>query len=200
MRLSGSFLSFVLAMALLGPAPAVALARRLRALRRRVSARARSTARWSTSATFATFALPGGLLMRVLLGDFDADGPAVVRRRRAVTFLVDQHAQFPDGRRRPRLHLRRDDPQILRSFVTALPSEFATALLTAGVAFTYGHLGIGVRRPGRRRPASSSCTSCAPACRPTSAARSSSSAPASWRRCRSACSRRCCRPCRCATR
>ena len=32
---------------------------------------------------------------------------------------------------------------MLRSFVTALPSEFATALLTAGVAFTYGHMGIG---------------------------------------------------------
>ncbi len=31
---------------------------------------------------------------------------------------------------------------MLHSFVTALPSEFATALLTAGVAFTYGHLGM----------------------------------------------------------
>ena len=30
---------------------------------------------------------------------------------------------------------------MLASFVTALPSEFATGLLTAGVAFTYGHLG-----------------------------------------------------------
>ena len=29
-----------------------------------------------------------------------------------------------------------------RSFVTALPSEFATGLLTASVAFTYGHLGM----------------------------------------------------------
>ena len=32
---------------------------------------------------------------------------------------------------------------LARSFVTALPSQFATALLTAGVAFTYGHLGMG---------------------------------------------------------
>ena len=31
---------------------------------------------------------------------------------------------------------------LLASFVTALPSEFATGLLTAGVAFTYGHLGV----------------------------------------------------------
>ena len=31
---------------------------------------------------------------------------------------------------------------MLRSFVTALPSEFATGLLTASVAFTYGHLGM----------------------------------------------------------
>ena len=45
-----------------------------------------------------------------------------------------------------------DRAMLLASFVTALPSEFATALLTAGVAFTYGHLGIGVGRPRRRRP------------------------------------------------
>jgi putative nucleotidyltransferase with HDIG domain len=32
--------------------------------------------------------------------------------------------------------------QMLGSFVTALPSEFATGLLTASVAFTYGHLGM----------------------------------------------------------
>jgi putative nucleotidyltransferase with HDIG domain len=31
---------------------------------------------------------------------------------------------------------------LLRSFVTAIPSEFATGLLTASVAFTYGHLGM----------------------------------------------------------
>jgi len=30
----------------------------------------------------------------------------------------------------------------MRSFVTAVPSEFATGLLTASVAFTYGHLGM----------------------------------------------------------
>jgi putative nucleotidyltransferase with HDIG domain len=32
---------------------------------------------------------------------------------------------------------------LLRSFVTALPSEFATALLTAGAAYSYGELGVG---------------------------------------------------------
>ena len=32
--------------------------------------------------------------------------------------------------------------QLGRSFITALPSEFATGLLTASVAFTYGHLGM----------------------------------------------------------
>ncbi len=31
---------------------------------------------------------------------------------------------------------------MLHSLVTALPSEFATGLLTAGVAFTYPHLGV----------------------------------------------------------
>ena len=33
--------------------------------------------------------------------------------------------------------------EMLRSFVTALPSEFATGLLTAGIAFTYSETGVG---------------------------------------------------------
>ncbi len=41
---------------------------------------------------------------------------------------------------------------MLRSFVTALPSEFATALLTASVAVTYGRLGVGSIGARRRGP------------------------------------------------
>ena len=33
--------------------------------------------------------------------------------------------------------------ELMRSFATALPSEFATALLTAGIAFTYKETGVG---------------------------------------------------------
>ena len=63
--------------------------------------------------------------------------------RRAVHVHGREHAQLRDGRRRvagsPTASRSR---LMLRSFVTALPSEFATALLTASVAFTYGHLGM----------------------------------------------------------
>ena len=86
-----------------------------------------------------------------------------------------------------------------RSFVTALPSQFATALLTAGVAFTYGHLGMGsiglaavilfvflyiVRTSVQAQERGEELTH----------------ARASSRRCRWACCRRCCRRSRCATR
>ena len=86
-----------------------------------------------------------------------------------------------------------------RSFVTALPSEFATALLTAGVAFTYGHLGVAsvglaavvlfvflyiLRTSVQAEERGEELTS----------------ARASSRRCRWACSPPCCRRFRCATR
>ena len=47
-----------------------------------------------------------------------------------------------------------------RSFVTALPSEFATGLLTAGVAFTYAALGS-ASSASPPSSSSSSCTCCA---------------------------------------
>ena len=72
LRLSGSFLSIVLAMALLGPAPAVALARRLRAGRRASSRDARSIACSSTSPRSRPSRSLGGLAIDVLVGDFDA--------------------------------------------------------------------------------------------------------------------------------
>ncbi len=87
-----------------------------------------------------------------------------------------------------------------RSFVTALPSEFATGLLTASVAFTYGHLGMAsvglaavilfvflyilrasVQSQERGEELDQADARSSPRCR--------------W-----ACSRRCCRRSRCATR
>ena len=81
-------------------------------------------------------------------------------------------------------------------YLTVLPSEFATGLLTAGVAFSYQRLGVGavglaavvlfvfqyLLRPASRR---------------TSEASSSRSGPRSLRRSRSGSSTPSCRPCRC---
>ena len=69
LRLSGSFLALVLAMALLGPAPAAAIGSP-RAARR--AGRAPPLVRALVNlATFATFPLVGGVAIHVLAGDFD---------------------------------------------------------------------------------------------------------------------------------
>ena len=64
-------------------------------------------------ATFATFALVGGLAIHWLVGDFDpADRrPAVVRGRRALHVPRGQHAELPDGRGRRVVRLRRSGPR-----------------------------------------------------------------------------------------
>jgi putative nucleotidyltransferase with HDIG domain len=143
LRLSASFLSVVLAMALLGPAPAVTIgiactfvdcAYRRMPLTRVIA----------NFAAFAVFPLLGGLAIRAVVGDYDSGAMdplwfagavlCVFMLTNALNFaMVAVPSWYVDGT---------PWPLMLRSFVTALPSEFATGLLTASVAFTYGHLGI----------------------------------------------------------
>src|SRR4051794_11145031 len=143
LRLSGSFVAFVLAMALLGPAPAMALATACALLDGAVSKQSLDK-RLVNLATYAAFGVLGGLAMRFLVGDFGADHTDPVWFAAAVggiflaanTFnfaLIATYAAMVFG----------VPVAILRgSYVTALPSQFATALLTAAVAFAYGHLGM----------------------------------------------------------
>jgi putative nucleotidyltransferase with HDIG domain len=143
LRLSGSFLSIVLAMALLGPAPAVALAIAC-ALVDGVATR-RSVDRLLVNlATFATFPLLGGIAIHVLAGDFDAghQDPLWFAAVVLCTFMATNTLNFVMVAAASRFAYEISIPIMLRSFATALPSEFATALLTASVAFTYGHLGM----------------------------------------------------------
>ncbi|MDA0167293.1 HD domain-containing protein [Solirubrobacter ginsenosidimutans] len=144
LRLSGSFVAFVLAMALLGPAPAAALMTACILLDCAVSSNSFDR-KLGNVTTFATVGLAGGLAMQALIGDFDTRSGdplwfaaavfGVFMGANTLNFLmVAGHAHF--GFEVPVRALA-------RSFVTALPSQFATALLTSGVAFTYGHLGMG---------------------------------------------------------
>jgi putative nucleotidyltransferase with HDIG domain len=143
LRLSGSFLAIVLAMALLGPAPAVALALAC-SIVDALNVRRAIDSLLTNFAAFAIFPLIGGLLIDALVGDFDPHhGDALwfagvvlctFMAMNVVNFAIVAAARWfahgiPLG-------------IMLRSFGTALPSEFATALLTAGVTFCYGHLGI----------------------------------------------------------
>jgi len=133
LRLSGSFLALVLAMALLGPAPAAAISRR-------------SVDRALTNlATFATFPLVGGLMIGALTSDFatGADDALWFGGVVLVTFMVANTLNFAMVAAGSWFAYSVSPRVMLKAFVTALPSEFATALLTATVAFTYAHLGAG---------------------------------------------------------
>jgi putative nucleotidyltransferase with HDIG domain len=144
-RLSGGFVALVLAMGLLGPAPAAAIGVALMLVDQ-----LRCRSRWdgvvANLATYATFPVIGGLVVLWATGGepvgkqnafaFGALIFAVFVLTNAVNFVF-----VATG-----LKLLRDVPfmQSLRAvFLTVLPVEFATGLLTAGVAFSYGQIGIG---------------------------------------------------------
>jgi putative nucleotidyltransferase with HDIG domain len=143
LRLSGAFLALVLAMALLGPAPAATLGAVSAAIDAVRSRRPRDVA-WANVATYAAFPLTGGLAVAALApagaprgGDpfeFAALVFAVFMAMNALNFALIAAALSFGGRAPMRA--------MLRSFATALPTEVASALLTAGVAFTYARLGI----------------------------------------------------------
>ena len=142
LELSGAFLSIVLAMALLGPAPAVALAVGCALVDTAVARRSLDSSIINI-ATYATFALVGGLAIHWLAGDFNPDSgdPLWFAAVVLFTFLAANTLNFLMVAAAVCFYgtPARD---LGRSFVTALPSEFATGLLTASVAFTYGHLGM----------------------------------------------------------
>lgn len=144
LRLSGSFLALVLAMALLGPAPAAVIGVACSLVDAMISRR--SIDRTLTNlATFATFPLVGGLTIGVLAGDFTVGGSETLWFGAVVltTFLLANALNFAMVAAGSWFAYGVPLRMMLRSFVTALPSEFATALLTASVAFTYRYLGTG---------------------------------------------------------
>jgi putative nucleotidyltransferase with HDIG domain len=146
LRASGSFLAIVLAMALLGPAPAAAIGAGSVAIDAVVSRRPWDKA-LGNIATYATFPILGALAIRWLmngtvpLGGQDALGFAAVV---FVVFMVTNAINFSMVATIHRLQTGARFIATLRSaFLPVLPSEFATGLLTAGVAFCYGRIGVG---------------------------------------------------------
>jgi putative nucleotidyltransferase with HDIG domain len=141
LRLSGSFVAFVLAMALLGPAPAAALMSACMLLDAVVSRISFDRVLLNVG-TFAAVGLLGGLAMPVL-GAPGYDDPLWFSAAVFGLFMGANTLNFLLIAASAHLSFGVPRAVLGRSFVTALPSQFATALLTAGVAFTYGHLGIG---------------------------------------------------------
>jgi putative nucleotidyltransferase with HDIG domain len=139
LRLSGSFISLVLAMALLGPAPAVAIGAltiTVDALRHRLEPRLFL----SNAAAYAVFPLVGGVLM-------DSLGPA----HHGVEFGLAVFAVFvaTNGLNflliaLPRLitHGERFRDQVRQMFIPLLPSEALAAALAVSIAVTYREVGF----------------------------------------------------------
>jgi putative nucleotidyltransferase with HDIG domain len=145
LRVSGSFLAIVLAMALLGPGPATAIAVASVALDAVLSRRPWDRALINI-VTYAVFPLVGGMMIRETvgtpeLGATDAfDFAAVV----LLVFMVTNAINF--AMVAVQLSLKGETTfaaAVREAFLPVLPSEFATGLLTAGVAFCYGRIGVG---------------------------------------------------------
>ena len=139
LRLSGSFISLVLAMALLGPAPAVAIGAltiAVDALRHRLEPRLFL----SNATAYAVFPLVGGVLMDSLSPghhgvEFGLAVFAVFVATNALNFLLIAL---------PRLitHGERFPDQVRQMFIPLLPSEALAAALAVSIAVTYREVGF----------------------------------------------------------
>jgi putative nucleotidyltransferase with HDIG domain len=142
MRVSGAFFSVVLAMALLGPAPAVAIGAAC-TLVDGVVGRITLLKLVNNVAVWATFPLLGALVINAVEQQLSAHElwfyavvVAVFMTMTLLNFLmVAAFRRVTFG--------ARILPSIRSVYVTVLPSEFATALLTAAVAYSYVRLGVG---------------------------------------------------------
>jgi putative nucleotidyltransferase with HDIG domain len=144
-RITGCFLALVLAMALLGPAPAAAIGAISSLIDGVVSRRSRRQA-FSNVVDFTAFPVVGGLLIELMGGrilpgtDHGLEFPAIVLLVFMATNILNfsQVALYNTASGGPRYL------DAVRSiYLTVLPAEFATGLLTAGVAFCYGRIGVG---------------------------------------------------------
>ena len=143
--ISGSFVALVLAMALLGPAPAVAIGVGCTLIEM-----ARSRRSWdrvlANVAIYATFPLVGALAIRALEGDV-APGAADPLAFAGLVLAVFMATNFLNFALIAGFQQAAFGVPFLNSvrsvYVTVLPAEFATGLLTAGVAFSYGRIGVG---------------------------------------------------------
>jgi putative nucleotidyltransferase with HDIG domain len=143
-RVSGAFLAIVLAIALLGPAPAVAMGS-LSALVDAVLSRRPADKALNNVATWAAFPLVGALMINAMTGGDPTqdDGiwfPVTV----LLVFMTTNFLNFLMVAAFRRASYAESLRRNLRSvYVTVLPSEFATGLLTATVAYSYNQLGVG---------------------------------------------------------
>jgi putative nucleotidyltransferase with HDIG domain len=143
-RISGSFLAVVLAMVLLGPAPAAAIGAGSAAIDAVLTRRTPIVGIHNVM-TWGSFPLLGALLMEAIAGG-TVPRDAGVGFYGAVVFvyMASNILNFLLVALFGRLHFGVNIRQIVKAvYFTVGPSEFVTGLLTAAVAYSYGRLGIG---------------------------------------------------------
>jgi putative nucleotidyltransferase with HDIG domain len=142
LRISGAFFAVVLAMVLLGPAPAAAIGLGATLAYSPISRRPLS---WvlTDSVVWLVFPLAGGLLADALAVDASSDALGFC----AVVVLVYMATNILNflciAVCHPSVGARKLWSKGKSLYLTMLPSEVATALLTATVAYGYMRLGIG---------------------------------------------------------
>jgi putative nucleotidyltransferase with HDIG domain len=144
-RVSGAFLALVLAMALLGPAPAAFVGAASAVIDAGLSRRPWHRALMNI-AVWASFPLIGGLLMEAWIGETQpgSDNALVFAGLVLLVFMLTNFLNFVMVAGSLSASREVSFSESIRSvYLTVLPSEFATGLLTAGVAFSYQRLGVG---------------------------------------------------------
>ena len=145
LRISGSFLALVLAMALLGPAPAAAVGVAATAIDACMYRRP-----WHRNlmnlAVWAWFPIIGSLIIEAWAGEAVPGSENALGFAGLVgaVFMITNFLNFVMVA--GSLHLSREASfreSLTSAFITVLPSQFATALLAAGIAFSYQRLGVG---------------------------------------------------------
>jgi putative nucleotidyltransferase with HDIG domain len=141
-RVSGAFLALVLAMTLLGPGPALAIGA-VSALIDAILSRRAWEGAVSNVVSHATFPLIGALMFDAMVTGpnpswllFSASVLVVFMATNSLNFLMVAAFQRARFGRSMRASLR-------AVHLTLLPSEFATGLLTASVAYSYHRIGVG---------------------------------------------------------
>ncbi len=143
LRISGTHVVFVLAMALLGPAPAVAIAM-LSILVDRVRSETPRLLFLNNLATGATFTLLGGLAIQSVRASSDLTGtdPSFFLCVYAV-FLLSNLLNFVMSVGALKILKGRSFTHSFRTmFVPVLPSELATGLLAVGIVWFYYRVGL----------------------------------------------------------
>jgi putative nucleotidyltransferase with HDIG domain len=140
LRLSGAFISLVVAMALLGPGPAVMIGLVTTAIDA-VRHRLRTSALLANMSAYATFPLVGALLVRAV-GMRDADDIDFALGIFAVFAITNALNFFLIAAPRAITHGLRLRDQVRDMFVPMLPSEALAGALTVAIAVTYNLVGF----------------------------------------------------------